>query len=193
MTFAELHRRAAAIARELEARWLAGRPVLVACPAGLDYVVALVGTLYAGAIAVPAYPPTRGSLARVLPRLRTIAADAGSDTLITTSAVRSLWNDEGAGEFGSCRCWSSTRRGHIRIRNRRSTPQRPRSCNTRPARPRRPRAYCSACQVVANQQMVRLGGHTGVRRRAVVVAAVSRHGPDGGDLCFRCSSGFAAC
>ncbi|MES1244335.1 MAG: amino acid adenylation domain-containing protein, partial [Acidobacteriota bacterium] len=55
-------------------------------PPGLDFVAAFFGCLYAGAVAVPAYPPRS---ARGQPRLRSIAADCGASAVLTTSTVAS--------------------------------------------------------------------------------------------------------
>jgi amino acid adenylation domain-containing protein len=57
LTFEGLHRRACAIGAMLADRGLAGQRVLVLLPPGLDYVAAFLGCLYAGAVAVPLYPP----------------------------------------------------------------------------------------------------------------------------------------
>lgn len=87
LTFGELDARARALASVLHARGAAGQPVLVLCPAGLDYAVALVACFYAGAIAVPAYPPSRVSLARTLPRVLAICEDCRPAAAIATRAV----------------------------------------------------------------------------------------------------------
>ncbi|MEO0409760.1 MAG: fatty acyl-AMP ligase, partial [Cyanobacteria bacterium P01_A01_bin.135] len=55
--YAELSRRVEAIARQLSS--FAGRPVMLAYPAGLDFVAAFFGCLQAGAIAVPVPVPGR--------------------------------------------------------------------------------------------------------------------------------------
>lgn len=52
-----LDERARALAAALQARQAAGQRVLIALPSGIDYAVAFLGTLYAGAVPVPAYPP----------------------------------------------------------------------------------------------------------------------------------------
>lgn len=90
VTFAQLHDRASSLGAHLRAHGLEGRPVLILCPEGLEYVTALVGCWYAGAIAVPAYPPTRGSAARVLPRIRSILRDVGAQAALTTLDVEGL-------------------------------------------------------------------------------------------------------
>jgi acyl-CoA synthetase (AMP-forming)/AMP-acid ligase II/acyl carrier protein len=80
LTYGELDQRARSLAAELRELELPGRPVLLALPPGLDFVVALMGCLYAGAIAAPCYPPGRARNARGLDRLRAIAqkADVGA-------------------------------------------------------------------------------------------------------------------
>ena len=60
LTYGELDRRARAVATRLQA---AGEPsdrALLLFPPGLDFVAAFLGCLYAGRIAVPAYPPRPG-------------------------------------------------------------------------------------------------------------------------------------
>ena len=69
---AELDRRARALAGRIQARAEAGDRVLVLCAPGLDYIVAFFGCLYAGTVAVPAYPPAGR---RGLERLLRIVAD----------------------------------------------------------------------------------------------------------------------
>ncbi|MFF2751470.1 type I polyketide synthase [Kitasatospora sp. NPDC058048] len=83
LSFAEYDRRARAFAAGLQARGLAGERVLILLPQGVDYAVAFLGCLYAQAIAVPAFPPTRSRKgARVEgivddcdPRLAVVGAD----------------------------------------------------------------------------------------------------------------------
>lgn len=57
LTYAEFDQKARLLAAALQARQLQGQRVLLLFPQGLDYLVALFGCFYAGAIAVPAYPP----------------------------------------------------------------------------------------------------------------------------------------
>src|SRR5690606_16795718 len=68
LTRGALSARAATIGAELVRHGAQGRPVLILCPAGLDYVAGLFGCFYGRAIAVPAYPPTRTGLVRTMPR-----------------------------------------------------------------------------------------------------------------------------
>src|ERR1700732_4351178 len=56
-TWAQLWQRSRAVAAWLQGHGCAGRPVLLAYAPGLDFIEALLGCLYAGAIGVPATPP----------------------------------------------------------------------------------------------------------------------------------------
>jgi acyl-CoA synthetase (AMP-forming)/AMP-acid ligase II len=70
LSYAELHDQARAIGRLLDSMGVRGERVLLLYHSGLDYIIALFGCLYAGAIAVPGYPPR---FHRSLERLRSIA------------------------------------------------------------------------------------------------------------------------
>ena len=86
LTYAELDRRARAIAALLQELKAEGGRALLLYPASLDYVAAFFGCLYAGTIAVPAYPPRPN---RPMPRIRTIVADAQATVTLTTTGVYS--------------------------------------------------------------------------------------------------------
>jgi len=73
LTCAELDRRARAIGALLARHGGRGERVPLLYPPGLDFIAALFGCLYGGAVAVPAYPPLSE---RRQPRLRAIARDA---------------------------------------------------------------------------------------------------------------------
>ena len=59
-TYGELDQRARAVAARLQAAGEPGDRALLLFPPGLDFVAAFLGCLYAGRIAVPAYPPRPG-------------------------------------------------------------------------------------------------------------------------------------
>ena len=84
LSYAEFDRRARAIGASLEARNLKGKRVLLLFPAGLDFVTSFFGCLYAGVVAVPAYPPRMN---RSLNRIESIAADCDAPAALTTQAV----------------------------------------------------------------------------------------------------------
>lgn len=82
-TYCELERQARAIGSLLEQLGAGGDCILLLYPPGLDFIAAFFGCLYAGAIAVPAYPPRN---ARHIPRLQMIAKDlCGKITLVLTT------------------------------------------------------------------------------------------------------------
>jgi amino acid adenylation domain-containing protein/non-ribosomal peptide synthase protein (TIGR01720 family) len=84
LTYGELDRRARAIAVWLQPLVPTGERVLLLYPQGLDYIAAFFGCLYAGAIAVPAYPPRRN---RNMLRLQAVATDAQATVALTTNAI----------------------------------------------------------------------------------------------------------
>src|SRR5205814_1251574 len=57
ITFAELERRAAALARRIAAHASPGERALLLCPAGIDFIAGFFGCLLAGVIAVPMMLP----------------------------------------------------------------------------------------------------------------------------------------
>jgi acyl transferase domain-containing protein/acyl-CoA synthetase (AMP-forming)/AMP-acid ligase II/acyl carrier protein len=85
LTFAELDQQARQIAGLLRDQDVTGEPVLLLYPPGLDYIAAFFGCLYAGAIAVPAYPPHRN---RSLDRLRAVVSDSRARAVLCNDAVR---------------------------------------------------------------------------------------------------------
>ncbi|MBM7119162.1 AMP-binding protein [Archangium primigenium] len=86
--YAELDRRARAIATLLRRQLRPGERALLLYPFGLDFIAAFLGALYAGVVAVPVYPPDPSRLQRTLPRLRAIAQDAQATRVLTTQAIR---------------------------------------------------------------------------------------------------------
>ena len=86
ITYAELDRRAGALAARIAEVARKGDRALLLVPAGLDYVTAYFACLYAGVIAVPAYPPNPR---RFDPRIPSIAADCEPAVALTTSALLS--------------------------------------------------------------------------------------------------------
>ncbi|HXR65552.1 MAG TPA: AMP-binding protein, partial [Ktedonobacteraceae bacterium] len=73
LSYAELDQRARAIGRTLQRLQAGGQRVLLLFPPGLDYIAAFLGCFYAGAIAVPAYPPHSN---RSLIRIQSIVDDS---------------------------------------------------------------------------------------------------------------------
>ena len=84
LTFSQLDARARAIGAELQRAKCAGGRAILLFPPGLEFITAFLGCLYAGTIAVPAYPPRKK---RGLNRLASIAGDAAPDLILTTSSL----------------------------------------------------------------------------------------------------------
>jgi acyl-CoA synthetase (AMP-forming)/AMP-acid ligase II/acyl carrier protein len=84
ITYQELQQQARAIAVLLRDLGCQGQPVLLLYPAGLDYIAAFFGCLYAGAIAVPAYPPRPN---RSLDRIQAMVQDSGAQVALTDAAT----------------------------------------------------------------------------------------------------------
>ena len=84
LTYGQLDRRSRAIAAQLQELGLRGERALLLYPSGLNYLAAFFGCLYAGVIAVPAYPPQNK---RKTPRIQAIAADSAAKIVLTTDTL----------------------------------------------------------------------------------------------------------
>ncbi|MFN6479645.1 non-ribosomal peptide synthetase [Nostoc sp. DedQUE07] len=84
LTYQELDRRSRQIAAQLQALGLTGERALLLYPAGLDFLVAFFGCLYAGVVAITAYPPRNE---RNTPRIKAISIDAQAAIALTTTEI----------------------------------------------------------------------------------------------------------
>jgi acyl-CoA synthetase (AMP-forming)/AMP-acid ligase II/acyl carrier protein len=81
ISFGQLHRRAAAIAARLQLELKPGDRALLVYPAGLEFISAFFGCLYARIVGVPAtYPKPK----RPMPRLQRIALDCDAHVALST-------------------------------------------------------------------------------------------------------------
>ena len=85
MTFAELDTRARAIAALLQSDTAPGERALLVFPAGLEYITAFLGCLYASVVPVPTYPPRR---TQGVAKLEGIAADCEPKLALTSTRLR---------------------------------------------------------------------------------------------------------
>ena len=79
----------AAAARSGRQSRLASIPgrVLIMLPPGIDFVAAVFGVFYAGAIAIPTYPPAGSRADRTTARVRGMVADAGVTLVLSNSGL----------------------------------------------------------------------------------------------------------
>ncbi|MCA1994872.1 MAG: AMP-binding protein, partial [Coleofasciculus sp. S288] len=84
LTYSELDRQARAIAAQLQRLDAIGERALLLYPAGLEFIAAFFGCLYAGVVAVPAYPPRNR---RHIARIEAILADAEARVALTVSPL----------------------------------------------------------------------------------------------------------
>jgi len=82
--YSELDHKARTIAATLQSLAKPGERALLIYQPGLDYVAAFFGCLFAGVIAVPAYPPRPNQSLR---RLQAIVADAQATLILTATSV----------------------------------------------------------------------------------------------------------
>jgi acyl-CoA synthetase (AMP-forming)/AMP-acid ligase II len=90
LTHAALDCQARSIGALLQSYRTAGERALLLYPAGLEFIAAFFGSLYAGVIAVPLPPPNPTQPQRTLSRLRGIINDAQPSVVLTTSAILSI-------------------------------------------------------------------------------------------------------
>lgn len=83
-SYQQLDEQAKAIAAMLQQQFHPGDRALLLYPPGLEYITAFFGCLYAGIVAIPAYPPRPN---RSLQRLENILKDAEAKIALTTEEV----------------------------------------------------------------------------------------------------------
>jgi acyl-CoA synthetase (AMP-forming)/AMP-acid ligase II/acyl carrier protein len=88
-SYGDLDMKARSIAAFLQSRGLTGKHAVLLYPPGLEFVGAFFGCLYAGVVAVPAYPPDPARLNRSLPRFQAIVADSNAVVVLTTQSILS--------------------------------------------------------------------------------------------------------
>jgi len=91
LTYSQLADRAKSIGAALQARLPVGSRALLVFPAGLEFIEAFFGCLFAGVTAVPVSPPRRNRSTRFL---QAITQDCSPDMVLCTAAQRESWQAE---------------------------------------------------------------------------------------------------
>ncbi|WP_426752409.1 amino acid adenylation domain-containing protein [Myxococcus sp. Y35] len=109
LSYAALDANARAVAALLQRHLAPGERALLLYPPGFDYTLGFLACLYAGVVAVPAYPPDPMRLGRTLPRLQALVADCGARVALTTSGIAGMVESltEGAPDLRALR-WLAT-------------------------------------------------------------------------------------
>ena len=84
LTWSQVYRRALNVAHELRLCGSTGDRAVILAPQGLDYIVAFLGALQAGLIAVPLSVPSVGAHDD---RVKSVLADTSPSVILTTSSV----------------------------------------------------------------------------------------------------------
>ncbi|MBG1266864.1 fatty acyl-AMP ligase [Nostoc sp. WHI] len=84
LSYQQLDTLSRAIASQLQSLQLTGERALLLYPPGLEFIAAFFGCLYAGVIAVPAYPPRPN---QKMTRLSAIVSDASANVALTTNSL----------------------------------------------------------------------------------------------------------
>ena len=91
LTFGELAWYARSLATRLQDEKLEGHSALLLYPTGIDFIVTFLACLYAGIIAVPAYPPDPLRMDRSLQRLKNIIFDAKPSICLTSKELQRIF------------------------------------------------------------------------------------------------------
>ncbi|WP_240503673.1 MULTISPECIES: non-ribosomal peptide synthetase/type I polyketide synthase [Pseudoalteromonas] len=87
LTYAQLDQNVREIASQLKIHFKKGDRALLLYNSGFEFVEAFFACLYAGVVAVPAYPPKKN---QNIDRLRSIIVDAGATGALTTSRINDI-------------------------------------------------------------------------------------------------------
>lgn len=94
LTYAELDKKARAIASYLQTKKLIGQRLLLLYPAGIDFICAFMGCLYAGVIAVPVNCPRLEELEKFREAIKAFADDADIAGMLSNNDYLKKINDD---------------------------------------------------------------------------------------------------
>lgn len=87
LSYADADRQARALALRLREHASPGDRVLLLYPFGLEYPAVFLACLYAGLVAVPAFPPDQQRAVKTMPRVSAIIRDADARLILTTAEL----------------------------------------------------------------------------------------------------------
>lgn len=90
LTVGELHLQAMAVASQLRRHHGTNERAILLFPSGLEFIIAFMGCLYEGTIAVPTYPPDLGQMHSLI-RLKNIVQNARPKIILTTGEIQNLF------------------------------------------------------------------------------------------------------
>ena len=90
LSYEQLHQRALSIASVLKDQCQSGDRAVLLYPPGLEFICAFFGCLYAGVIAVPAYPPNPHQLSTSLAKLEVLLQDASPSVILGSGNILAL-------------------------------------------------------------------------------------------------------
>jgi acyl-CoA synthetase (AMP-forming)/AMP-acid ligase II len=86
LTYKDVNSQAKAIAAYLQSLDVVGERALLLYQPGVEFITAFFGCLYAGVVAVPAYPPRRN---QKMMRLKAVVEDASAKVILSTASLLS--------------------------------------------------------------------------------------------------------
>lgn len=143
LTWSQLYRRTLNVAQELSRCGSTGDRVVISAPQGLEYVVAFLGALQAGRIAVPLSVPQGGVTDE---RSDSVLSDSSPVAILTTSSavddvVQHVARRPGESRHQLSKLICSIWTLRMGIPSKKTSIHLPRICNTPPGPPARPLAW----------------------------------------------------
>ena len=109
-SYQRLHERASIVAARLQQDLQFGDRILLFYEPSMEYIAAFFGCMYAGMIPVPAYPPERRNLSRLISVIQDSEAAAALTTSRIYNGLEQIWiaNPEARKALGSQLIWYSS-------------------------------------------------------------------------------------
>jgi acyl-CoA synthetase (AMP-forming)/AMP-acid ligase II/acyl carrier protein len=93
LTVSQLHQKSLAVASELQGSINPGDRILLLYHPGLEFISAFMGCFYAGAIAVPVYPPVKSKLEQNILRLQRVCQNSRPKIILCDDGVKNALDE----------------------------------------------------------------------------------------------------